>query len=314
MIRLKKTTSGGAGFTLVEALVALGVLSLVSLVLASTMFNQQKQVHAVEQKLEINDFKALLQGLYSDPAKCSCQFTAADRFNSTDISGNQFVALNQIWNGCAVTDKVLFLTQKTSSNLIVQDIRIGNMKPKPGGPATEWMADWLVTFALPAGSTGVPPKPLSIKNQIFTITTSAPFSPTSAGIASCAGAPVPGTGIAACPAGMVMVGDPSTPSAYCIDNSKQAAQLYPAAVQACYNRTYAGIGRAHLCSYGEWTTACQIGAASSMANGVKEYVAQAWTHNFGPSDTVVVLGFASGCYTEGGEQITIADKYRCCLQ
>lgn len=74
-----------------------------------------------------------------------------------------------------------------------------------------------------------------------------------------------GSGLTSCPAGMIMVGDSGKHATYCIDANARAASTYnPAAVSTCYSVNDSTAGRAHVCDFSEWNTACVKGLASSM--------------------------------------------------
>src|SRR5690606_30669392 len=73
-----------------------------------------------------------------------------------------------------------------------------------------------------------------------------------------------GGGITSCPVGMTRVGDPGKTTTFCIDTNRRTATDWQTAQTTCININDSTHGRAHLCTYHEWRTACQVSGLNML--------------------------------------------------
>jgi hypothetical protein len=116
-----------------------------------------------------------------------------------------------------------------------------------------------------------------------------------------------GGGIESCPAGMTMVGDSGKRATYCIDTNENPADEFYDADSACYGRNDAALGRAHICTYTEWFTACNQRVALGTQNMTNN---DEWIGSAGAAQ-IATLGNGN-CYSGNYFGATNQKAYRCC--
>ena len=116
-----------------------------------------------------------------------------------------------------------------------------------------------------------------------------------------------GGGITSCPAGMKMVGDSGKHATYCIDNLPRSAALYSSALSTCYNLNDATIGRASVCNFSQWSTAC----AKNLVTGMSIPAHYEWISE--TSNGILIGAYSGDCISGNGISTSASLSYRCCL-
>jgi type II secretory pathway pseudopilin PulG len=106
-----------SGFSMVEALVAVGILSVVMFGLISFIQNQNKEVGAIDEKMALQSLQTQISNVLSSPAFCGC-FIGTHTFNYTTKTWNTFpTTLSTSYNG---------ICGAVGASLVAVGTKIGN--------------------------------------------------------------------------------------------------------------------------------------------------------------------------------------------
>jgi Tfp pilus assembly protein PilV len=141
--------------SLVELMIALGMLSILALGFASFVVNQQKSMSALEQKADSIELRNYLMLSLQNASICTCQLnpnlTEDDSndtnlwFNSNITDGSQTIDLKKLRTGCGVSDPIIALEGKVlSSGLTMEKIELKNIVPT--GVTNEWQGDIVISW------------------------------------------------------------------------------------------------------------------------------------------------------------------------
>jgi len=131
------------------------------------------------------------------------------------------------------------------------------------------------------------------------------------GIAALLFAPMSASGgaISQCPSGWTMIEDAGKTATYCIDSDERSSDDWRDAKATCAGFNDSELGRAHLCTYAEWYTACVYGSGLSNMTNNREWIdaldswpSSAWAGN-------------GSCTSLGdGSSLGNSRPFRCCLK
>lgn len=123
---LKFIASNSHGMSIVEVVVASGIMLIIGIGVVSLMSSQQKSNKNLEYKLDVLNVEGALARLLSDDSNCACMFNGIS-FSSS----NQNVNLNKIPNGCQTGPNNSLVTVgaklTSDSSIIVQSIALANV-------------------------------------------------------------------------------------------------------------------------------------------------------------------------------------------
>ncbi len=306
MIRQQK------GFSILEALVAAGLLGIVAMLAASLVSSQNASVRYLAQKADTIDIKLQMNHVFSNPDNCACQLNpdltvdnsndAALEFNSNFNPSDPPKSMNvrRVRVGCALTSPLIAEeNQQLSPDIRIARVEFGDIRPT--GNPNEWEGVWRVSFASTAERVAV--LPAEFKQVVTVQPTIAP----NVKVVSCKG-PVAAGIIVSCPASMAMVGPPNAIGTYCIDRTRRNAPDFFAAKSACFN-VDPQFGPAHLCDHNEWFTGCINGAfTDGFAGGAGESIS-----DFDGVQWLTTAGSAN-CNSIFYRQITDPGPFRCCIK
>lgn len=106
------------GFSLIEVLIAVGMLGILSMAFISFISTQQKETARLALKLSLQDVESDIRTAVSDPAKCLFNFGAgALSFNATTVPAAPAAPLNSL----LITLPLIRAGDAPTSRLIVQD-------------------------------------------------------------------------------------------------------------------------------------------------------------------------------------------------
>jgi len=120
-----------------------------------------------------------------------------------------------------------------------------------------------------------------------------------------------GGGITSCPAGWTMIGDAGKTATFCIETNERSWADWHTAQSTCNGINDATHGRAHLCTYKEWRTACERGTGLSNMTNNWEWVADLYSD--GCYDGAIVAD-SGGCDELSDYDFTSTLAFRCCLR
>ena len=176
-----------SGFSLIEIMVAAVILSIISLAISTILISSSKQQMVLEDKLAALSSMNLVQSVFLNSEKCTCNLRPADpnlpgtlRFNSLDTSGGQSITYTDFKTNCAVgSTDLISVGDKLSPRTQITSISYENLKPVSSG-SSEWIGDLIVTTSNPQL------KPFKFQ-QLIEIDTAAPSTPASAIVQRCIG-------------------------------------------------------------------------------------------------------------------------------
>lgn len=105
-----------------------------------------------------------------------------------------------------------------------------------------------------------------------------------------------------------MIGDPGKRGTFCIDTAERSSASWDAAHLTCLGVNDPVLGRAHLCTYEEWRTACEVGGPVNMTNGNYEWISEL------NGDKAVSIGSSSCVAMANADRTTYYTPFRCCLR
>jgi type II secretory pathway pseudopilin PulG len=160
--------------SLVEIMVALGILSILALAFATFVVNQQKNMAALEQKEDSVELRNYLMLSLQNASVCTCQLnpnlTEDDSndanlwFNSNMTDGSQTINLKKLRTGCGVSDpNIAFEGQVLPSGLTMEKIELKNIVPT--GVTNEWQGDIVISWL--QSSVKYSLKPISLRQKFL---------------------------------------------------------------------------------------------------------------------------------------------------
>ncbi len=180
------------GFSLLEVLIAIGLMSLVAVSTATLIGEQNKQIKLMSQKIVLNDTKNAFLATMQDTVSCQknldSSVDASLVFNST-LVGNKSMALARIRIGHLVTSPILLdtaLEVSPGSRLFVNSITLDNLTDVGGG---KWSGVWKVDFRNDFSSFQF--KAMVLNPQLFDVDIT---TPTAAKITNCSSVVAGGSG------------------------------------------------------------------------------------------------------------------------
>jgi len=164
----------GTGFSLVEMLVAVGILSVLGLAFATFVTSNTKNLKFIEQKADSLEFRNYLILSLQNSSICTCQLnptlTTDDsndanlEFNSEIVDGSQVINIRRLRTGCAATDPLLANEGQTfPSGLKLEKIELRNLLPT--GVTNEWQGDIVISWNESSVSSAL--KPISYRQKFL---------------------------------------------------------------------------------------------------------------------------------------------------
>lgn len=297
------------GVTLAGVLMGVAVMGIVVAGGASLIQIQTSSALFMTQRSELFTLKSGLIRVVQNPDVCTCQLNSPTlHFDARpNATLPRTITLPRIREGCAAGDVVLAEPgQRIADGLFVDQVELTDIVPT--GNLNEWRGKWRVLMRPVPGATPLAPTEL----HLFFMADAASIAtnPAMARISSCRAPVTPGL-LNSCPPGYVLVGGPSTFSAFCIHQVEQPAARFLDAKLACASDRPPGFGPAHMCTRNEWTLACLSGVDPTFRNSNLEWFPDNDENNAG------VLGNGN-CNTAGFRDYTGADgqshRYRCCIK
>lgn len=129
--QLKRAFSGHhrsqSGFTLIEILIAVSVMSLIGMAFMSLMDQMHKELKWANRKVEALEFRMMVARSLSDLSLCSCQLNKhGSRFNS--LVPKPQMAVSKFQSSCLDNSSVLFAANEalpgSSTQLEIQSLKI----------------------------------------------------------------------------------------------------------------------------------------------------------------------------------------------
>ncbi len=180
------------GFSLLEVLIAIGLMSLVAVSTATLIGEQNKQIKLMSQKIVLNDTKNAFLATMQDTVSCQKNLDSSVDgtlvFDST-LVGNKSMPLARIRIGHLVTSPILLdttLEVSPGSRLFVNSITLDNLTDVGGG---KWSGVWKVDFRNDFSSFQF--KAMVLNPQLFDVDVS---TPTVAKITNCSSVVAGGSG------------------------------------------------------------------------------------------------------------------------
>lgn len=178
LLRSGEEAADNRGFSLVQVMVTVGVMSILAAAMLSMAINQAATIRYLEQKSEALEVKTLLSTTFQDPNVCTCQINpnaTVDNFNDVDlwfnsavVDGSQTISVKKLKSGCSLNSPGLIHEgQKLSSGLVVDKINLVNLKPTAN--PNQWEGDWQVTWTTNPSDRSQ--KPIVVKGQKFLVDT-----------------------------------------------------------------------------------------------------------------------------------------------
>lgn len=179
------------GFSLVEVLISVGLMSIMAIIFTSVLTNYHKSINWLAQKGDAVDLKNQMMSTLNNPTICSCQVNpnlTADNsndsnlsFNSNTTSGAASMNMIRIRSGCGATDPIVAEAgQRLSNGLRVASVTLANLRPATSPATTAWLGDFTVTFD--QGSDSLPIRPVTMTSRL---TLATPYPSTSQIILAC---------------------------------------------------------------------------------------------------------------------------------
>lgn len=143
---MKKQLRNNFGFSVMEVLIAVGLLGIVSMGLVSLIQNSNKSVAAVEEKLAILDLEKTLVSLSIGRNLCSKSFTTSAAYYTYPVATGVPTSISVSALYLSVSD-ALPLAQASlglgnNPNLLIKSINIKNIL----GSGTNYMGDLTIAF------------------------------------------------------------------------------------------------------------------------------------------------------------------------
>lgn len=165
---------GDRGFSLIEVIIAIGLMGLVATTSATLMVDQNRQIKSISGKIATNDTKNSLIAVMQNPAVCAANLdTAIDPllvFDSTVADPS--INFTRIRSGIDVASPpVIEVGQdiNVNSGVTVASISLRNLTDIG---ANRWSGVWVVTLNTPTGST--PLRPITLNVQQFDVDVASP--------------------------------------------------------------------------------------------------------------------------------------------
>lgn len=139
-----------------QVLIAIGLVGILSVALASVLADYSRNSRAMTQKMEAMDLKNMLQMSFINADNCTCQFSALVNttkasqliFDSTLAAGKARMNLDEVRTSCGVGAMVLAKNNEilpgSQTNLRVSSIGIEGISPT--GNADEYIGYVTVSF------------------------------------------------------------------------------------------------------------------------------------------------------------------------
>jgi type II secretory pathway pseudopilin PulG len=136
------------GMSLIEVLIAAGVLASIALVFATFSANFSQESRALAQKSEILDYTRDLQAQLLDSRNCDCQFTGLPRMNATVPGAVPELEMPQLTASCMAGAPIVAVAGQplpgTQTGLKIKSIRYSKIKAT--GNPNEFMGQIETTF------------------------------------------------------------------------------------------------------------------------------------------------------------------------
>ncbi len=162
------------GFSLIEVMIAIGILSIIIAGTTSYMTMQHREIKSLTEMLAKLDVEKFLIAALADGSVCSGELTnsalnpsAPYRINSTSAAtlADTSISLNEIYSGSLPTSPVLIRRGQPPSpmtnSLLIEDIRFGNLQAT--GVGNQYLAQFTISFN---GNLVRQLKPLILKKTI----------------------------------------------------------------------------------------------------------------------------------------------------
>lgn len=199
-MNMVRTSQNQNGFSLVQVLVGVGLLSFLAMIFASTSLSQQRQIKHLERKQDVIELRNYATLILQQSDICSCQVNpnlTADNsndpqlhFDSTATSGTQKISFSKLRTGCAVDSPVLVEDNSAlNSGLRINSIELANLRAINNSP-TNWLGEWVISFQAADGE--IPLKSIRLVQRLE-LETAPPSTPANRLIKSCVG--VQGAGV-----------------------------------------------------------------------------------------------------------------------
>lgn len=129
---MKKLSVDSRGQALMQVLIAIPIVAIISLVIATMLSNMSREIRTVQQKMEIMQFENYMIQVFNDDSRCK-QILLGDAIpiagaNPTTQS-TQYISLAQLKQGAT---GITYVTRgqplNSSSQVKVSDIRVGYVK------------------------------------------------------------------------------------------------------------------------------------------------------------------------------------------
>ncbi|MFS4459425.1 type IV pilus modification PilV family protein [Bdellovibrio sp. HCB2-146] len=188
------------GFSLVQILVGVGLLSFLAMIFASTSLSQQRQIKHLERKQDVIELRNYATLILQQSDICSCQVNpnlTQDNsndpqlhFDATAPVASQRIPFSKLRTGCAADSTILVESDTTlNSGLRIRSIELANLRSINSSP-TNWLGEWVISFQ--AGDGEIPLKPIRLVQRLE-LETAPPSTPNHRFIKSCLG--VQGAGV-----------------------------------------------------------------------------------------------------------------------
>lgn len=188
-MKLKQLANYEQGFSLMEVLMAVAVMSIISFVMAQMFNSQLVGQKYLSQKYELLDVKNFIMSSFANADICSCQLNVDsadnphssaersqihfDRSLTSDKKSahpDQVINVNKIFGGCGAAAPTLVAAgQKvpgSQTNLYIKSVSLVDLVPT--GITDEWNANWRIDF----DGGGVSLAPIKIAQKISIDSTS----------------------------------------------------------------------------------------------------------------------------------------------
>jgi prepilin-type N-terminal cleavage/methylation domain-containing protein len=136
------------GFSMIELMVTLGILSIMGFAFTSIVINSNKEMKALEQKADALTLRANIEGTLSNLPVCTCNLVNNASVINVDALGTTFSDVGEIKSSCAVGASTVVAGNAVAAGtqLEVDNIKIENIESL--GVAENYKAKMNIRFKL----------------------------------------------------------------------------------------------------------------------------------------------------------------------